>query len=213
MPSSNGDSPHSGAGTMTATVGANANAVRQYPLPTRDFSIEIPSPLPQLATSTNGVNSLKSPTAALKSARTPSFSREGILGSAQKARNLSQSSENRPDTVSNGIQKASSDEGINPLKRRNTDAGVDYPRRRATIAVCVSPPPSYPFALVVWSALQFDAETGTEIPLTFIVYSARFADRENRGVMARNQNASSARNWALSASIESRVSSSMLGTS
>jgi len=127
---------------MTATLGASAiaNAVRQYPLPTRDFSIEMPSPFPQLATSTNGVNALKSPT-ALKSARAPSFSREGILGSALKARNLSQSSENRPDTVSNGIQKAESDEGINPLKRRNTstDAGVDYPRRRATIAVGACP--------------------------------------------------------------------------
>lgn len=40
----------------------------------------------------------------------------------------------------NGSQKAPSDEGTNPLKRRNTDATVDYPRRRATIAceVCRS---------------------------------------------------------------------------
>lgn len=37
--------------------------------------------------------------------------------------------------MANG-QRVSSDEGSNPLKRRNTDAGVDYPRRRATIAVC-----------------------------------------------------------------------------
>jgi hypothetical protein len=37
----------------------------------------------------------------------------------------------------NGMAKTPSDEGSNPLKRRNTDAGaVDYPRRRATIAVC-----------------------------------------------------------------------------
>ncbi|KAK3353120.1 hypothetical protein B0T25DRAFT_568347 [Lasiosphaeria hispida] len=133
-PSSNGDSPLSATGTMTAT--SNAHLVRQFPLPNRDFSIEIPSPL---LVASNGVHSLKSPT-SLKSARTPSFSREGILGSAQKARNLSQSSENRPENVSNGLQKAPSDEGINPLKRRNTDAGVDYPRRRATIAceVCRS---------------------------------------------------------------------------
>lgn len=66
------------------------------------------------------------------------FSREGILGSAQKARNLSQSSAER-DSVTNGLhnkQNANgSDDGINPLKRRNTDAGIDYPRRRATIAV------------------------------------------------------------------------------
>lgn len=129
------------AGTMVGAqaANANANAVRQYPLPTRDFTIEIPSP--QLAPSTNGANSIKSPS-TLKSARTPSFSREGILGSAQKARNLSQSSDNRPDNDSNGLlQKAPSEEGsINPLKRRNTDAAVDYPRRRATIAceVCRS---------------------------------------------------------------------------
>ncbi|KAK5660355.1 hypothetical protein OQA88_12896 [Cercophora sp. LCS_1] len=133
-PSSNGDSPLS-VGTMTGAT--SANVVRQFPLPNRDFTIEIPSP--QLVASSNGVHSLKSPT-SLKSARTPSFSREGILGSAQKARNLSQSSENRPGDVSNGLQKAPSDEGSNPLKRRNTDAGVDYPRRRATIAceVCRS---------------------------------------------------------------------------
>lgn len=98
-------------------------------MPSRDgFSIEIPSP--QL-NPTNG-NVLKSPT-SLKSGRAPSFSREGILGSAQKARNLSQSSDNRPDT--NGNQH-SDDGSINPLKRRNTGAdSVDYPRRRATIAV------------------------------------------------------------------------------
>ncbi|KAK3323498.1 hypothetical protein B0T19DRAFT_206318 [Cercophora scortea] len=135
-PSSNGDSPHSISGTMTAT--ANANTVRQYPLPTRDFTIDIPSP--QFIASANGVHSLKSPT-GLKLGRTMNFSREGILGSAQKARNLSQSSDQRPDNVSNGMQKTSSDEGINPLKRRQTsDVGVDYPRRRATIAceVCRS---------------------------------------------------------------------------
>lgn len=114
------------------TGAPSANVVRQFPLPNRDFTIEIPSP--QLVASSNGVHLLKSPT-SLKSARTPSFSREGILGSAQKARNLSQSSDNRPGDVSNGLQKAPSDEGSNPLKRRNTDAGVDYPRRRATIAV------------------------------------------------------------------------------
>jgi hypothetical protein len=35
------------------------------------------------------------------------------------------------------MQNNQSDDGsINPLKRRNTSAEVDYPRRRATIAVC-----------------------------------------------------------------------------
>ncbi|KAK3487695.1 uncharacterized protein B0T23DRAFT_212084 [Neurospora hispaniola] len=138
-PSSNSDSPASVVGSMTMAAQAAPNAVRQYPLPNRDFTIEIPSP--QIAPTTNGVNTVKSPS-TLKSARAPNFSREGILGSAQKARNLSQSSENRPDNVnvSNGFQKAPSEESTNPLKRRNTDAGVDYPRRRATIAceVCRS---------------------------------------------------------------------------
>jgi hypothetical protein len=65
-----------------------------------------------------------------------SFSREGILGSAQKARGLSQSSGDR-ESMTNGLQngRQNSDDGINPLKRRSTDAGIDYPRRRATIAV------------------------------------------------------------------------------
>jgi hypothetical protein len=115
---------------MTAT----SQPTVRYPLQSREgFSIEIPSPQLNAA---NGGNALKSPT-SLKSARAQSFSREGILGSAQKARNLSQSSDNRPETLGNGMQNGqqSDDGSINPLKRRNTSAEVDYPRRRATIAV------------------------------------------------------------------------------
>lgn len=125
-PSSTGDSPMS--------VGASSSSGRPFPLPSRDtFSIDISSP--QL----NAINgsSVKSPT-GLKPLRNPSFSREGILGSAQKARNLSQASDQQGSGIigTNGLQKSPSDEGsINPLKRRNTDATVDYPRRRATIAV------------------------------------------------------------------------------
>ena len=100
-----------------------------------NFAIELPSP--RLSATSNGV--MKSPPNSLKSPndrRGLSFSREGILGSAQKARNLSQSSGDR-DSATNGLQnRKDSDDGINPLKRRNTDAGSDYPRRRATIAVC-----------------------------------------------------------------------------
>ena len=49
---------------------------------------------------------------------------------------MSQSSSETRPSEANGLQKLpSDDDGINPLKRRNTDAGVDYPRRRATIAV------------------------------------------------------------------------------
>lgn len=74
------------------------------------------------------------------------FGREGILGSAQKARNLSQSSGDREQIVNgihgrqpaNGVHTNGSEDGGNPLKRRSTDAGIDYPRRRATIAVSKS---------------------------------------------------------------------------
>lgn len=102
-------------------------------MPSREtFNIEVLSP-----SLSNGIHPLKSPS-SLKTQRTPSFSRDGILGSAQKARNMSQSSDNRPDSLANGVNKPPSDEGSNPLKRRNTDVGIDYPRRRATIAVCAT---------------------------------------------------------------------------
>ncbi|XDG09304.1 hypothetical protein ABKA04_008919 [Annulohypoxylon sp. FPYF3050] len=124
-PSSTGDSPLS--------AGAASNSGRPFPLASREtFSIEVPSP--QLNPVTNG-STIKSPT-SVKAQRTASFSREGILGSAQKARNLSQTTEIRTEPTTNGMSKAPSDEGANPLKRRNTDAAVDYPRRRATIALC-----------------------------------------------------------------------------
>ncbi|KLU82655.1 C6 zinc finger domain-containing protein [Magnaporthiopsis poae ATCC 64411] len=137
-PSSTGDSPSSlinGHSSATAAATTTASNPRPFPLQARGdgFTIEIPSP--QL----NAVNNaLKSPNSS-KTQRTPSFSRDGILGSVQKVRNMSQSSENH-SSETNGMQKVPSDEGINPLKRRNTDAGVDYPRRRATIAceVCRS---------------------------------------------------------------------------
>lgn len=91
-------------------------------------------PAPPLNQPTNG-SATKSATAIKQ--RAASFSREGILGAAQKARNFSQTSDTRPDVMSGSNQaKTPSDEGsINPLKRRNPDSSVDYPRRRATIAV------------------------------------------------------------------------------
>ncbi|KAI4602965.1 hypothetical protein KJ359_008186 [Pestalotiopsis sp. 9143b] len=128
-PSSTGDSPLS--------MGGTSSSGRVFPLPNRDnFTVEIP-PL-SVGANANG-SSLKSPNSA-KAARTTNFSRDGILGSAQKARNMSQSSEARPEQMTIELQKVSSDENMNPLKRRNTDATVDYPRRRATIAceVCRS---------------------------------------------------------------------------
>lgn len=122
-PLSTEESPHS----TTATI------ARPYPLPSRDgFSFDIsPSSLMAMATDTT----IKSPV-NFKNQRTPSFSRDSMLGTSQKSRHLSQSSDNnRADNMTNGSHKLSSDEGSNPLKRRNTDVGIDYPRRRATIAV------------------------------------------------------------------------------
>ncbi|RBR13668.1 uncharacterized protein FIESC28_08086 [Fusarium coffeatum] len=130
-PSSTGESVHS----------ISINSARPFTVPARDhFSLELPiSSMSSLATMSVDT-SLKSPV-SYKNQRTPSFSREAMLSTSQKARHLSQSSDNtRPDNMSNGAQKVSSDEGSNPLKRRNTETGVDYPRRRATIAceVCRS---------------------------------------------------------------------------
>lgn len=132
-PSSTGDSPHSATGTVTTT----ASTARPFSMPGRgNFSIDMPTPA---ITAKNGTGSIKSP-AATKAQRQASFSRDRVLGSAQKARDTSQSLENRQDSISNLMQKDDSEESVNPLKRRNTDAGVDYPRRRATIAceVCRS---------------------------------------------------------------------------
>lgn len=170
-PSSTGDSPHS----ATATTITAANAARPFPAPSREnFSIDIPA---SALTATNGNGSsksaLKSPT-ALKTQRQPSFSREGILGSAQKARNMSQSSDNRLESIA--MQQEGSDDGGNPLKRRSTDAGLDYPRRRATIAVCpIRPPPTITMTIC--------------IALTN-VHSVKSAGLAKVVVMAQNQNAS-----------------------
>lgn len=148
---STNESSHSVAGGMTAT----SQPPVRYPLPSREgFSIEIPSP--QLATA-NGANALKSPT-SLESARAASFNREGILGKAQKARNLSQSSDNRPEPLANGMQtgQQSDDAGVNPLKRRNTSVDVDYPRRRATIAVRAECPAAGAALSCFWHGVPTD---------------------------------------------------------
>ncbi|PMD53838.1 uncharacterized protein K444DRAFT_540515 [Hyaloscypha bicolor E] len=121
-----------------------AGGGRTFSMSRDKFNIDIPNS-PRLTLTTNGnhvngvngngnlnsPNPLKSPNAR----RVQSFSRDGILGSAQKTRNLSQSSGDR-ESMTNGLNQTrqNSDDGINPLKRRSTDAGLDYPRRRATIA-------------------------------------------------------------------------------
>jgi hypothetical protein len=123
-------------GSPTSVTGGGR---QQFSMSRDKFQIDIPEDQLTLITNGNGhvngnlssPNPLKSPNGR----RIAGFSREGILGSAQKARNLSQSSGDR-ESMTNGIQnRQNSDDGINPLKRRSTDAGIDYPRRRATIAV------------------------------------------------------------------------------
>ncbi|KAH8681526.1 hypothetical protein BX600DRAFT_375253 [Xylariales sp. PMI_506] len=130
-PSSTGDSPLS--------LGSGSNSSKAFPISTRDnFNIELPSP--QLNTTING-STLKSPSATKTARAAAGFSREGILGSSASQKGLmTQSTEARSDQTANGNHKNSGDESTNPLKRRNTDATVDYPRRRATIAceVCRS---------------------------------------------------------------------------
>ncbi|KXJ85817.1 hypothetical protein Micbo1qcDRAFT_47442 [Microdochium bolleyi] len=129
-PSSTGDSPLS--------IGTGSTSGRAFGLATRD-SFSVDSQSPQLNPLTNG-STLKSPTSA--KIRTTSFGREGLLLNASKGLGLgmSQPLDPHPESGSNGSHRASGDEGPNPLKRRNTDATVDYPRRRATIAceVCRS---------------------------------------------------------------------------
>ena len=137
-------------GSPTSATGSG----RTFSMSRDKFTVEIQSPRLQLITNGNGpVNGngttngthLNSPLKSPGARRVASFSREGILGSAQKARNLSQSSGDR-EQIANGLHRHNntngnsnannaSDDGINPLKRRSTDAGIDYPRRRATIAV------------------------------------------------------------------------------
>lgn len=163
------------------------------------FSIEMPMPHLTLTTNGNGNsnntshnahNSLNSPNPVKSpnARRVAHFSREGILGSAQKARNLSQSSGER-ESMSNGLQNGngqSGDDGTNPLKRRSTDGGVDYPRRRATIAV------GHSFCNV--NFLSYLDETNIQAA------SVRSAAHASLAVTAPSPSVNCAPNWAQNAS-------------
>jgi hypothetical protein len=159
---------------------------------TDKFSVDTSSPHLTLATNGNGhlnsPSSLKSPNGR----RVAQFSREGILGSAQKTRNLSRTSPDR-ELMTNVVQnRQNSDDGTNPLKRRSTDAAIDYPRRRATIAVS-----NYPLQV----SLQTDIET-----------SVRYVVPENQDVMERNLSASCVLSLGPNVFIESLASNLMLAT-
>ena len=129
-PSPTGDSPPSAT---------NPSAPRQFPLSGREaFTVEVPSATLTAITNGAGMAGIKSPSDLKSQRNNTSFSRDGILGAAHKARTMSQ--QNAIDISANGSTGSASKSGddidnLNPLKRRNTDVGVDYPRRRATIAV------------------------------------------------------------------------------
>lgn len=175
----------------------SALCARTFSMSREKFNIDIPSPRLQLLTNGNG-NGLNSPhLSSPKTINSPNgrrfqnFTREGILGSAHKARNLSQSSGDR-ESIANSILRQNgnnTDDGINPLKRRSTDAGLDYPRRRATIAVGHSSP--------------------SRTPLTS---SAKYVVPENQDAMETSPSASSAPSWEQNVSIESLESNLTLAT-
>ncbi|CAG9997565.1 unnamed protein product [Clonostachys byssicola] len=126
-PSPTGDSPPT----------ALNHSTRPFPIPSRkSFHVDVPG----ASLTSNGASlGLKSPS-DLAPQRAASFTRDGILGATGAGRPIGSSQVALTDSLLNGLAKSSSDEGSNPLKRRNTDVGVDYPRRRATIAceVCRS---------------------------------------------------------------------------
>ena len=100
------------------------------------FSISLPSaaeamdnPQPMGSPS---AGSMRTPTHPLRSP-TGSLSAEGILGNAGRQRHMSTSSMDR-DVAIEGIDIPTSEPRPNPRKRPSSDA-LEYPRRRATIAV------------------------------------------------------------------------------
>lgn len=123
-PSPTGDSPPT----------ALNHSTRPFPIPSRkSFHVDVPG----ASLISNGASlGLKSPS-DLAPQRAASFSRDGMLGATGAGRPVGSSQAALTDSLLNGLAKSSSDEGSNPLKRRNTDVGVDYPRRRATIAVSI----------------------------------------------------------------------------
>ena len=71
-------------------------------------------------------------------------------------------------------------DGMNPLRKRSTDAGLYYPRRRATIAVGICAPEKLLGTLTV-------------------SYSGRYVTLESHDVMGRSRIESSALSWVQSA--------------
>ena len=91
----------------------------------KKFSIAIP---PRLSNGT--VAPMKTPTLPLKSPD-DTYSNDGILGKTRR-RGMSNSSADQDNLMDGTIDH---EQDGNPRKRSNADT-IDYPRRRATIAVC-----------------------------------------------------------------------------
>ena len=151
------------------------------PTSRRKFSITIPS------RATNGnLASLKTPThAGLKSPDEAYNSSDGVPAKNGRRRGLSNSSADQ-DTIMADLNENEVVEAINPRKRGSTDT-VDYPRRRATIAV----------------RYRMDQVAG-QTQLT--AYSARSVEDESHDAMERNLGAGSVLNSTLTVSIASLAS-------
>jgi hypothetical protein len=123
----------------------------------------------------------------------------------KRPRNMSQSSgtdremsnDAQPQPNGGGPTSNSSEPRPNPKKRPSTDT-IDYPRRRATIAVF-----AHFFAFL---GAQFSFRTNSSL-------SAKFAAQENLDATALGRSADFARSSMQSVFIGSPASSSMLGTS
>lgn len=137
----------------------------------------------------------------LKVNQTLGASRDKAHNPMSRSRLLFQSSDTAPATP---LQLANSDGLLSSLKRKLSDSTVDYPRRRATIAVskqslCTSARFLYHKCLLrMWIS---------------IAGSVKSAGLESLAATAVNQNANYAPNWAPSAFIASLVSSWTLVTS
>ncbi len=150
MSFSSGGSPASAifaSTTMTATMPQSFATIA----PHDTFALDMPSPLGDGSGSNANANDsglLPSPTLGIKGGRLTSvFGREMPNGGGRMPGPADTAQAPPPpaptiarDDKLNGSLADPSDDGINPLKRRNTDVGgVDYPRRRATIAVGLVP--------------------------------------------------------------------------
>lgn len=123
---------------MTKTT-SMASDLGPTPVKKPSFSIAIPHISDTASVTSNG--SMKTPINGLRSPLLGDLGADGILGgSLGRSRTMSVSSLDQPDLAVDGIDIPTSDPRPNPKKRPSTDA-LEYPRRRATIAVSMDSDP------------------------------------------------------------------------